>query len=157
MEKSPRPRTAHDWGVTYRLEDRLPTADEHRALAVSVGWEDHFDWPSIAVSLEHSTFGVVILHGDDTVAMGRVVGDGIHYFYLQDVIVHPDHSDHGLATRITERLLERIADHAPAEAFVGLFASDEAIPVYESAGFTTADATGMHRFVQPRSTDAGRP
>lgn len=141
--------------MTYRLEDRVPTADEHRALAVSVDWEDHFDWPSIAISLERSTLGAVITHDGAAVAMGRVVGDGVHYFYIQDVIVHPDHSDQGLATRITERLLERIADLAPAEAFVGLFASDEAIPVYESAGFTTADATGMHRFVEP--TDAGRP
>jgi GNAT superfamily N-acetyltransferase len=152
-------RTTHDGGVSYRLEDRVPTPDEHRALAVSVDWEDHFDWPSIAVSLERSTFGAVITHEGTAVAMGRIVGDGIHYFYLQDVIVHPDHSDQGLATQLTERLLRRVADSAPAEAFVGLFASDEAIPVYESAGFTTADATGMHRFVQPGTDpmDAGRP
>jgi ribosomal protein S18 acetylase RimI-like enzyme len=135
--------------VDYSLEDRVPTVAEHRALAVAVDWEDHFDWPSIAGSLERSLFGVVVTLGGEAVGMGRVVGDGVHYFYLQDVIVHPDHSEHGLATRITERLLERIAQAAPARAFVGLFASDEAIPVYESHGFTREDATGMHRLVEP--------
>lgn len=127
----------------------MPTPDEHRALALSVGWEDHFHWPSIVGSLERSLFGVVVLHDGAAVAMGRVVGDGVHYFYLQDVIVHPDHSEHGLASRITRRLLERIAAAAPARAFVGLFASDEAVSVYEGAGFTRGDATGMHRFVEP--------
>lgn len=135
--------------MTVRFETRLPTLDEHRALAESVGWHDHFDWNSIEASLAGSSFGVVAVKDDETVGMGRIVGDGVHYFYIQDVIVHPDHSDDGLGSRIVEHLLDWIAAIAPSEAFVGLFASPEAVDLYREFQFTTTDMTGMHRFVNP--------
>ncbi|MGV8885144.1 MAG: GNAT family N-acetyltransferase [Microbacteriaceae bacterium] len=131
----------------YEVVARLPTVDEHRRLATSVGWEGHFDWSSIGRSLEGSTHGVVITSGGHAVAMGRIVGDGVHYFYLQDVIVHPEHSDAGLGSRVVKSLLAWIAEVAPATAFVGLFASPEAESLYEEFEFTTDDMTGMHRSV----------
>lgn len=134
--------------MSHTVENRLPTIDEHRRLAESVGWDDHFDWDTIGASIDGSTLGAVALVDGEVVGMGRVVGDGVHYFYLQDVIVHPDHSDEGLGSRIVERLLDRIEEIAPSEAFVGLFASPEAVDLYREFRFTTTDMTGMHRFVQ---------
>ena len=144
----------HTGRVTdYQLADRLPTVSEHRALAEAVDWLDHFDYNSIGHSLDASQRGVVALSGDDVVGMGRLVGDGSHYFYVQDVIVHPDHTDAGLATLLVERLLEWVGRVAPATAFVGLFASPEAVGVYEDLRFERADdraqMTGMYRFVEP--------
>ena len=129
----------------YEVEQRLPSVDEHRRLASSVDWEDHFDWATIGDSIAASLHGVVIVAGGAVVGMGRVVGDGVHYFYLQDIIVDPAHSDDGLGSRIVEELLEWIALTAPSRAFVGLFASPEAEGLYREFGFDTADMTGMHR------------
>jgi GNAT superfamily N-acetyltransferase len=132
------------------FEERLPTPGEHRTLAESVGWDDHFDWDSAAASVANSLHGVVAIDAGTAVGMGRVVGDGVHYFYLQDVIVRPDYSDQGIGAVMVERLLDWIARTVPAPAFVGLFASDEAVRVYRKQGFGTADMTGMHRVVEPR-------
>ncbi len=142
----------------YTTELRLPTAEEHRALATSVGWADHFDWDTLPRSLAGSLTGVVVLRDGDAVAMGRLVGDGSHYFYVQDVIVHPDHREEGLGTRVLEELLAWVERTAPSDAFVGLFSSPEAETLYAEHGFGTEDMTGMHRTVRPaaRSGSAAR-
>ena len=131
----------------YDTELRLPSVDEHRRLAASVGWEDHFDWATIGASIAGSLQGAVVTRDGQVVAMGRVVGDGVRYFYLQDVIVDPDHAEGGLGSRVVEALLEWIAVTAPAPAFVGLFASPEAEHLYSEFDFGTEDMTGMHREV----------
>ncbi|MGW1813031.1 hypothetical protein ACWCQM_05535 [Streptomyces sp. NPDC002125] len=41
---------------------------------------------------------------------------------------------------------------APAPAFVGLFSTDGAVPLYRRSGFTTGDMTGMFRLVDPART-----
>jgi GNAT superfamily N-acetyltransferase len=132
--------------------ERRATLPEHRELAASVDWLDHFDWETIPASLGSSLHGVVAVVGDEVVGMGRLVGDGVHYFYVQDVIVRPEYSDSGIGSGIVERLLDWIAATAPSRAFVGLFSSDEAQSMYESHGFATERMTGMHRFVDPEPT-----
>lgn len=134
----------------YSTERRLPTAEEHRALATSVGWADHFDWDTLPQSLAGSLAGVVVLRNGVAVAMGRLVGDGAHYFYVQDVIVHPDHREEGLGTLVLEELLDWIERTAPSDAFVGLFSSPEGERLYAEHGFGTEDMTGMHRTVRPK-------
>lgn len=135
--------------MSLTFEHRLPTPIEHGALAESVGWSDHFDAGSIAESIAGSSCGVVAMKDGEAVGMGRIVGDGVHYFYIQDVIVHPEHTDDGLGSQIVGHLLDWIAATAPSEAFVGLFASPEAVDLYREFRFTTTAMTGMHRFVLP--------
>jgi len=130
------------------IEQRLPSLDEFRALAESVDWIDHFDWPSMGSALEASVFAVVAVADDRVVGAARVVGDGVRYFYLQDVMVDPAYSDEGIATRLTEALLRWIDSAAAPKAFVGLFASPDAEGVYDEFGFTTDEMTGMHRLLQ---------
>jgi len=137
-------------GGDYELVERMPTPDEHRELAIAVGWDDHFDWSTMPASLAASLHGVVaVSRTGETVAMGRLVGDGIHYFYVQDVVVHPDHESAGLGSRVVKLLLEWVSNRASAQAFVGLFASNEAVSLYREHGFETTGMTGMHRTVEP--------
>ena len=128
-----------------RFEERVPTVDELHAVADAVGWLDHFDWPSVGAGLERSLHGVVVTDADAVVGVGRLVGDGARYWYVQDVMVHPDAAEQGIATAVVERLLDHVRTHAPAAAVVGLFSSPEAVSVYEELGFraATADPLGM--------------
>lgn len=140
--------------VHYDIIDRPPSFSEHRVLAVSVGWEDHFDWETIGASIDASLVCVVAVADHEVIGMGRLVGDGVHYFYVQDVIVHPDHESSGVGGAILERLLQWIETHAPSKAFVGLFSSPQAVHLYGEYGFESADGEstmiGMHREVTPR-------
>ncbi|WP_449280791.1 GNAT family N-acetyltransferase [Leucobacter sp.] len=131
--------------MSGRILDRVATPEEHAALAAAVGWQSHFDDRVRAASLEASLAGVVCVVDGEAVGMARAVGDGLQYAYVQDVIVHPDHDGGGIATALVERLIELLRPAPGAELFVGLFASDEAVGVYESLGFTRGGAIGMHR------------
>ncbi len=134
----------------WRLEHRVATPAEHRRLAEVVGWRDGFDWTSLPASLDASLFGVVGLAGDEVVGMGRLVGDGVKYFYVQDVAVDPAWQGRGIGQAIVETLLAWIGETAPSTAFVGLFSTDEAMPLYRRNGFGTEGLTGMARLVDPR-------
>lgn len=127
------------------LVSRVPTTAELRSLAESVGWGRHFEWDTMQAALEGSLHGVVAVEDGTVVGSGRVVGDGVRYFYLQDVIVRPDAANDGLATRIVEQLIDWVKRRASPSAVVGLFASPEAVGVYTSLGFTSAtdDPLGM--------------
>lgn len=132
--------------VNGRILDRVATPEEHAALAAAVGWQSHFDDHLRAASLAASIAGVVYV--DDkagTVGMARAVGDGLQYAYVQDVIVHPEHDGEGIASALVGRLVELLRPAPGAELFIGLFASDEAVGVYESLGFAREGALGMHR------------
>jgi GNAT superfamily N-acetyltransferase len=129
------------------IVDRPPTAEELRTLADAVGWADHFDWDTVDRALDGSLLGAVALDGGEVVGCARVVGDGMRYFYVQDVLVRPEASDQGIASALVERLLARIDERAGTRAVVGLFASPEAVGVYASLGFEPAegDPLGMTR------------
>jgi GNAT superfamily N-acetyltransferase len=127
------------------IVSRVPTVGEFRSLAESVGWGDHFEWETLKSALDGSLHCVVALENGTVVGSGRLVGDGTRYFYVQDVIVHPDASNDGLATQIVGRLLAWVRLHASTSAVVGLFASPEAVGIYTTMGFTSAvsDPLGM--------------
>ncbi len=137
--------------MTYRFVEAVPTVEEHGALAISVGWHDDFHWPSVPASLAGSLCGVVAYAADDQpVAMGRVVGDGAFYFYIQDVVVHPHHQRRGLGGEVVERLRAQILRLAGADCFVGLFATPEARSLYAREGFVTDGSVGMWQVLRPR-------
>ncbi|MFB9329800.1 GNAT family N-acetyltransferase [Paenibacillus aurantiacus] len=136
----------------YTLIERLPTPAEHRFLWESVGW-GHIDPETAANSLDHSISGVVVVHDGEVVGMGRIVGDGALYFYIQDVAVLPDHQKHGLGKLIIECLMAQIEARRvkSGTAFVGLFASEGKEPFYERFGFKNhaPGMTGMFTVIDP--------
>jgi GNAT superfamily N-acetyltransferase len=132
-----------------RIEPRVPTPEEHRRLAVRVGWERGFHWPSVPASLAGSLFGVVAMAADEVVGMGRLVGDGSLYFYIQDVAVDPDWQGHGVGQQIMDALLAHIREVSTGPVFVGLFATGAAKRLYARNGFSEGDMTGMYRLVRP--------
>lgn len=130
-----------------RIIDRVATPEEHLQLAAAVNWQSHFDDRLRAASLAASLAGVVCVDEDGrAIGMARAVGDGFQYAYIQDVIVHPEHDGEGIATELVTRLVELLTVPG-AEVFIGLFASEEAVDLYDSLGFTTEGALGMHRRV----------
>jgi GNAT superfamily N-acetyltransferase len=131
------------------IEHRVATSSEHRQIAEAVGWSGSFDWETLPASLEASVSGVVARVGQRVVGMGRLVGDGVKYFYIQDVAVIPECQGQGVGKAIIDGLLLHVARIAPSTAFVGLFSTEQATEVYASRGFTAGDMAGMFRLVEP--------
>jgi ribosomal protein S18 acetylase RimI-like enzyme len=114
----------------YDVIDRLPTLEEYRTICRAVGWEDYINFDVAAESIENSLFGVVIEHNMRVIGMGRVVGDGRIYFYIQDIAVLPDYQSQGVGGRIMDRLVDILEVRAPEKAFIGLFAANGKEPFY---------------------------
>ncbi|MBS3753346.1 MAG: hypothetical protein KGY46_08155 [Anaerolineales bacterium] len=74
--------------MTYRLKGRLPTIQEYERLCRSVGWKKVMNFEAAEKGLPNSVYGVVALDSErKAVGMGRIVGDGGLYYYIQDIAV----------------------------------------------------------------------
>ena len=74
---------------------------------------------------------------EELVGIGRVVGDGNIYFYIQDVIVSPEHQGKGIGVKVLEHLSQLILTKAVPGAFVDLIAAEGLVPLCEKFGFNT--------------------
>ena len=132
-----------------KLEHRSPTISEYRKLRASVGWWD-VDEGSAETGLANSLFSVVAVEKDNLVGLGRVVGDGGLYFYIQDLIIHPAFQEKGIGKQIMGELMSHIESKAKSGAFIGLMAARGLARYYESFGFKTrdGDAPGMYQIIE---------
>ncbi len=82
--------------------------------------------------------------------MGRIVGDGVNYFYIQDVVVHPEYQGQGIGKDIMNSLVSYLEKNAPDKAFVGLFASAGKGEFYEKYDFYnhSPNMTGMFKVIK---------
>lgn len=137
----------------YRIVDRAPTLTEYREICTAVGWEALMNFAAAEASLRNSLHHVVALSGEQVVGMGRIVGDGAIYFYIQDLAVRPEHQHHGVGGMILSRLLDYLKHNAPGKAFIGLFAASGTQPFYERHGFGQyAALTGMFQVIPDRQS-----
>lgn len=129
------------------IKDQTPTLKEYRELCESVGWEEAINFEAVTISIEHSLFSVLIKNDEKLIGMGRIIGDGAVYFYIQDVVVHPDYQGQGIGKLIMNNLLNYLVQNAPQKAFVGLFASEGNEKFYQAFDFNNyaPQMTGMFK------------
>ena len=132
-----------------RLEHGLPTISEYKKLRDSVGWWKT-DEKATEVALSNSLFSVVVVENNDIAGLGRIVGDGGLYFYIQDLIVHPEFQKSALGKRLMAELMSYVSANAKSGAFVGLMAAKGLKQYYESFGFKARneDAPGMYQVIK---------
>ena len=129
-----------------KIKYRSPTIQEYRELRNLVGWWET-DVHATEKALNNSLFSVIALEADRVVGFGRIVGDGGLYFYIQDLIVHPDFQSKGIGKAILKELMIHIGTHAAPGAFIALMAAKGLESYYEQFGFTARDrdAPGMYQ------------
>lgn len=118
-----------------KIENKIPTIEECRYLFKSVGWLKVINFSVLESSLQNSIFCIVAKDNEKTIGMGRIIGDGAIYFYIQDIVVHPDYQGKGIGEKIMTVLLKYLEEHAPNQSFVGLFASEGNEKFYEKFEF----------------------
>ena len=119
---------------TYALVERNPTVEEYQRLRRAVGWGEMTD-EGVAAGLRNALFSVVLELDGEAVGCARVVGDGGLYFYLQDVIVLPEHQGRGQGAALMDAVMGYLARSCRPGAFVGLMAAVGAETLYERYGF----------------------
>jgi ribosomal protein S18 acetylase RimI-like enzyme len=130
--------------IMYRLIDGPPDADNYRRLRVVAGLSPKTD-ENARLGLPNTWFGVTVMHGEQPIGMGRIIGDGGAFFQIVDIAVEPQHQGKGLGKQIMATLMDRLRSHAPAGAYVSLVADGEARHLYAKYGFepVTPRSIGM--------------
>jgi len=130
----------------HAFVERAPTIEEYKRLCCAVGWGDVMNFSAAEQALPRSVHAVVAEVGGAAVGMGRLVGDGAIFFYVQDVAVHPDWQGQGIGSDILSALVQWVETHAPDKAFLGVFAIKGTEPFYERHGFDVYDHdVGMYQ------------
>ena len=134
----------------YRLVNGPPLVTDYLALRRSAGLTPRrADQAAAAIDGSWSAVHVVEQQTGETVAMGRVLGDGGWYFHIVDMAVSPEHQRRGLGAAILSALLETIRRDAPPGAYVNLLADPPGRKLYARHGFqeTAPDSVGMARVI----------
>ena len=96
--------------ISYRTE--LPSTDQFARLYETTGWneDNHLSPSELGRALQGSWYAVAAYDGERLVGFGRVVGDGVMYAMIHDMIVAPDFQGRGIGTHILEMLVKQCED-----------------------------------------------
>lgn len=121
--------------MDFTVIHRLPTVKEYTALRRSVEWP-LFDDNAVLRALSNTLFAAVAVNeSGEAIGMGRVLGDNVVYFHIQDVIVNPGYQSKGIGNRIMTALMGYIDKHSLSNSNIGLMCSKAREPFYRQLGF----------------------
>ncbi|MEL7115755.1 MAG: GNAT family N-acetyltransferase, partial [Pseudomonadota bacterium] len=108
--------------MTVTLSPVVPPVD------LFIRWRADEGWGTLARdtaerALAASLYAVSAMDGDRLVGIGRLVGDGAVYVFLEDIIVHPDYQGQGVGRLIVEHLVAEAKAMAGAGATIALLAA----------------------------------
>lgn len=100
-------------------------------------------------ALQNGLVNVSVIYHGELIGMGRMVGDGAMYWYLQEIIVLPGYQKQGIGTMIVNHLI----DYAVANSQTGTFITIGGVsvkgkePFYEKLGFDII-SNGLKKVVE---------
>ncbi|MDR1664929.1 MAG: GNAT family N-acetyltransferase [Clostridiales bacterium] len=129
------------------------SSDEYKKIKESANWGGVPEKEFITMALTRSLYTVVARDGRDAVGMARLIGDGIFYWHVQDVIVLPEYQGMGIGKLIMEHLINYIEKNIPdGSTKVGLMSAIGKEGFYEKFGFKKRSdnnhGEGMERKIQ---------
>ena len=68
-------------------------------------------------ALDGGLINVSAIYGDQLIGMGRMVGDGAMYWYLQEIIVLPEFQKQGVGAKIVNHLVDYAVSHSTTGKF----------------------------------------
>jgi ribosomal protein S18 acetylase RimI-like enzyme len=114
------------------IVQKIPDANDYMRLRAVTGMLPRSE-VAAAKGLPKSLFAVVVLDGETTVGMGRVVGDGGLNFETVDIAVDPTCQGQGWGRKIMEPIMDYLEREASQGCYMSLIAD---VPeFYEKFGF----------------------
>lgn len=127
-----------------------PSVEDFLTLRTKVGWGD-LDVNIAEKSLKNSLFHVIIRNDGQLVGMGRVVGDGAMYFYIQDVVVDPSYQKQGIGAALMAKIEDYLSNATNQGSTIGLLAAQGKEDFYSRYGYTLRPNSslghGMCKFI----------
>ncbi|MEP5151677.1 GNAT family N-acetyltransferase [Planktotalea sp.] len=134
--------------ITFKAQ--APRPEEFSRLRADCGWGT-ISVETAKAALANSVLDLCCFDGERLIGMGRVVGDGVLYFYLQDIIVHAEYQNRAIGRRIVEMLLDEVRKRAEPGATIGLMSAQGKEAFYQHFGFEQRPndrlGAGMTQFI----------
>ena len=132
-----------------KIEKRRLNISEYQTLRGTTDWFAIAD-EVVDKSLKNDLFSVCIIADGTLVGMGRIVGDGAIYFYIQDIIVIPGYQRKGIGVLIMNEIEGYLKENTFNNSFIGLMAADGVQKFYHKFGYLERAKTrpGMSKLVK---------
>ncbi len=119
-----------------RLVDNILRAEDFVRLRSTAGFADT-PVEHARKALQNGLVNVSAIYNGELVGMGRLVGDGAMYWYLQEIIVLPEFQQKGIGTMIVDHLVNYAKENSATGRFttIGGVSAKGKEPFYEKMGF----------------------
>lgn len=130
----------------FTLNIDVLNTEIYQTIRNTTNWES-IENHQVEIALKKDLFSIMVSHLGKPVGIGRVIGDGAIYFYIQDVIVIPDYQGIGVGRLIMEGIENYLSIHATGSSFIGLMAVERVEGFYEKYGYNVRPSSkpGMYR------------
>lgn len=118
------------------IKENVNNVDEFNLLYDLVGWGS-YDNKISKKALSNTYYSVSIYDDDKIIGYGRLIGDGICFMYIHDVMVKPEYQNKKIGTKIMNKLIAKIEDikNENSDVRVYLGASKGKEGFYKKFGF----------------------
>ena len=131
-----------------KLVDNILQAEDFVRLRIEAGFAE-IPVEHARKALQNGLLNVSAIYHVELVGMGRLVGDGAMYWYLQEIIILPNFQRKGIGTMIVNHLI----DYAKANSMTGKFTTIGGVsakgkePFYKKMGFDII-STGIKKMIE---------
>lgn len=127
-----------------QIKENINNVTEFNLLYNSVGW-GVYDKKITQKAMRNTYYSVSIYDGKKIIGYGRLIGDGICFMYIQDVMVIPEYQNRKIGTLIMEKLISKIKEiekcNPDMRTYLGASKGKEKF--YERFGFITRIDAGL--------------
>ena len=126
------------------IKENIKNVEEFNYLYDAVGW-GHYDNQISKKALDNTIYSVSVYENNTIIGYGRIIGDGICFLYIQDIMVVPEYQSKKIGTTIMNKLLEKIEtikkENPSIRVYLGATKGKEEF--YKKLGFITRKEYGL--------------
>ena len=126
------------------IKENVNSIEEFNYLYDTVGWGS-YDEKVSEKALANTMYSVSVYDDDKIIGYGRIIGDGICFLYIHDVMVAPKYQNKKIGSQIMNKLLEKVNQIKIENPYVRVYlgASKGKEKFYERFGFITREDANL--------------
>ena len=126
------------------IKENVNSIEEFNYLYDAVGWGSYDEIVS-EKALANTMYSVSVYDDDKIIGYGRIIGDGICFLYIHDVMVIPKYQNKKVGSQIMNKLLEKVNQIKIENPYVRVYlgASKGKEKFYERFGFITREDANL--------------
>lgn len=127
-----------------KILENIDNVEEYNYLFDIVGWGSYPKEIS-KKALSNNIYSVSVYDNDNIIGYGRLIGDGIIFLYIHDIMVKPEYQGKGIGKTIMKKLLSKVEElrKENPDLLLYLGASKGKEDFYRKCGFITREEAGL--------------